>query len=51
MRTLIILLLIMLANQAFSHHELANRNIENGHDNYQKNCVSCHGVNLEGQAN
>ena len=51
MRTLIILLLIMLANQAFSHHELANRNIEIGHDNYQEYCASCHGVNLEGQAN
>ena len=43
MRTLIISLLIMLATQAFSHHELANRNIENGHDNYKKNCASCHG--------
>ena len=44
-------LLIMLATQAFSHHELANSNIEIGHDNYQEYCASCHGANLEGQAN
>ena len=43
--------LIMFATQALSHHELTNRNIENGHDNYQEYCASCYGVNLEGQAN
>ena len=37
--------------QALSHPELANQNIKTGHDNYQKHCASCHGVNLEGQAN
>ena len=51
MRSPIISLLTTLATQAFSHHELANRNIENGHDNYQEYFASCHGVNLEGRAN
>ena len=51
MRNIITAFLIVLATQAFSHHELANRNIENGHDNYQEYCASCHGANLEGQAN
>ena len=40
-----------LAMQVQGHHELANRNLENGYRNYQEYCASCHGVNLEGQAN
>ena len=40
-----------LATQVQGHHELANRNLENGYRNYQEYCASCHGVNLEGQAN
>ena len=40
-----------LAKQVQGHHELANRNLENGYRNYQEYCASCHGVNLEGQAN
>ena len=44
-------LLIMLVTQALSSHELANRNIEKGHDNFQEYCSSHRGVNSEGQAN
>ena len=51
MRIILFTLLVMLASQAFSHHELSNRNLENGFNNYQEHCASCHGVNLEGQAN
>ena len=51
MRTLFKSLLFMQATHVFSHNELANRNIENGHDKYRKYCASCHGVNWEGQAN
>ena len=51
MRSILMAFLIMFATQALSHHELTNRNIENGHDNYQEYCASCYGVNLEGQAN
>ena len=40
-----------LATQVQGHHELAKRNLENGYRNYQEYCASCHGVNLEGQAN
>jgi mono/diheme cytochrome c family protein len=51
MRAIFIALVITLATHAHSHHELANRNLENGFNNYQEYCASCHGVNLEGQAN
>ena len=51
MRAIFIALVITLATHANSHHELANRNLENGYSNYQEYCASCHGVNLEGQAN
>ena len=51
MRAISIALVITLATHAHSHHELANRNLENGFNNYQEYCASCHGVNLEGQAN
>lgn len=51
MRAILIALLMMLATQLQGHHELANRNLENGFNNYQEYCASCHGVNLEGQAN
>ena len=51
MRTRLFTLLVTLASQAFSHHELSNRNLVNGYHNYQEHCASCHGVNLEGQAN
>ena len=51
MRTILIALLMTLATQVQGHHELANRNLENGYSNYQEYCASCHGVNLEGQAN
>ena len=51
MRTILITLLMTLATQVQGHHELANRNLENGFNNYQEYCASCHGVNLEGQAN
>ena len=51
MRTILFTLLVTLASQAFSHHELSNRNLVNGYHNYQEHCASCHGVNLEGQAN
>ena len=51
MRTILITLLMTLATQVQGHHELANRNLENGYRNYQEYCASCHGVNLEGQAN
>ena len=50
MRIILFTLLVMLASQAFSHHELSNRNLVNGYHNYQEHCASCHGVNLEGQA-
>ena len=50
MRAILIALVIGLATHANSHHELANRNLENGFNNYQEYCASCHGVNLEGQA-
>ena len=51
MRTIPIALLMTLAMQVQGHQELANRNLENGYRNYQEYCASCHGVNLEGQAN
>ena len=51
MRIILITLLMTLATQVQGHHELANRNLENGYRNYQEYCASCHGVNLEGQAN
>ena len=51
MRTILIALLMAHATQVQGHHGLANRNLENGYSNYQEYCASCHGVNLEGQAN
>ena len=49
MRTILFTLLVTLATQAFSHHELSNRNLENGYHNYQEHWASCHRVNLEVQ--
>lgn len=42
---------IFAASTAMSHHELANRDLTRGEENYQLQCASCHGVNLEGQPN
>ena len=39
------------ANIAVAHHELQNRNLMAGSENYQEHCASCHGINLEGQPN
>ena len=39
------------ASIAVAHHELQNRNLMAGSENYQEHCASCHGVNLEGQPN
>ena len=50
MRTILFTLLITLGAQAFSHHELSNRNLENGYHNYQEHRALCHGLSLEGQA-
>ena len=36
---------------ANAHHELADRDIVSGEENYQSHCASCHGVDLEGQPN
>lgn len=44
-------LVIFSASVASAHHELQNRNLTNGYNNYQEYCASCHGVNLEGQPN
>ena len=49
MRTILFTLLVTLATQAFNHHELSNRNLENGYHNYQEHWASFHRVNLEGQ--
>ena len=38
MRTILIALLMTLATQVQGHHELANRNLENGYSNYQVYC-------------
>lgn len=40
-----------LAFPVLAHHELASRDLVNGEENYQSYCASCHGVELEGQAN
>ena len=42
---------IFAASTAMSHHELANKDFTGGEENYQLQCASCHGVNLEGQPN
>ena len=42
---------IFAASTAMSHHDLANRDLTRGEENYQLQCASCHGVNLEGQPN
>ena len=39
------------ASMTAAHHELQNRNLMAGSENYQEHCASCHGVNLEGQPN
>ena len=51
MKGFIYFLSIFIASIAMSHHELANRDLTRGEKNYQLQCSSCHGVNLEGQPN
>ena len=45
------LLTITNFHSANAHHELADKNIVSGEENYQLHCASCHGVDLEGQPN
>lgn len=45
------LLTIINFHSANAHHELADRDIVSGEENYQSHCASCHGVYLEGQPN
>ena len=51
MKKILVLILLFFASVASAHHELQNRNLTNGYNNYQEYCASCHGVNLEGQPN
>lgn len=40
-----------LAQPALADHELQNRDLENGRQQYAAHCASCHGKNLEGASN
>ena len=51
MKKTLILSLVFSASVASAYHELQNRNLTNGYNNYQEYCASCHGVNLEDQSN
>ena len=39
------------ASMTAAHHELRDRNLIAGSNNYQEYCANCHGVKLEGQPN
>lgn len=45
------LLFILLAGIAHAEHEFENRDLLAGQILYAEQCASCHGLNLEGQAN
>lgn len=45
------LLFILLADTAHAEHEFENRDLLAGQILYAEQCASCHGRNLEGQAN
>ena len=42
---------LLVGAPALADHELLDRDIIAGERLYQQECASCHGVNLEGQAN
>lgn len=47
----ITLVAILIAGAAQAEHAFENRNLSVGQDLYKEHCATCHGVNLEGQAN
>jgi len=47
----ILLIICFQVAPALADHELVNRDIVRGKENYQSQCASCHGVDLEGQPN
>lgn len=51
MKTLLFVLACAISVPAFADHELNNRDISQGAQNYADYCAECHGANLEGQAN
>lgn len=50
MRFLAIILAGFVATAAQATHQLNNRNIERGKALYDESCASCHGAELQGQA-
>lgn len=50
MRILAIILAGLVATAAQATHQLNNRNIERGKALYDASCASCHGAELQGQA-
>ena len=50
MRRQIFLLSVLLANAAHAEHAFENRDLVAGQKLYAEHCASCHGLNLEGQA-
>lgn len=42
--------LALAATGVYAGHELEDRDVENGRVLYDQQCASCHGANLEGQA-
>ena len=48
---LLVLLFAAWPVTAFADHELENRDTARGQVLYQEHCASCHGAELEGQAN
>ena len=51
MKRVLLALALFSPNPALAGHELDNRDLRNGQGLYKEHCASCHGVNLEGQAN
>lgn len=51
MRPQISLIAIFFAGAAWAEHEFEARDLAAGKDLYAEQCASCHGLNLEGQAN
>ncbi|MBY5932097.1 cytochrome c [Tateyamaria omphalii] len=47
----LVLVTVCLSSPALADHELLHRDLIAGERLYQQQCSSCHGANLEGQAN
>lgn len=51
MKSIVTVAFCLIGSSALADHELTARNLERGRGLYASQCASCHGANLEGQAN